>query len=317
MRSLTQALGFTAFTAVLSYVAVRWFASWAERRELLDVANVRSSHVHPTPRGAGVVIVAVTLAGAWIAQALLNPGQSWVPLAAFTVGGLLIATVSWRDDVSGVAVEVRLAAHVLSAAIAIWGIGYWREVDLPVAGTVQLGVAGIVLTALWIVGLINAVNFMDGIDGIAGTQAAIAASGWAILGAMTGQSLVVVVALLLAAGSTGFLINNWPPARVFMGDVGSAFLGYSLAVLPFFAAPLPAWSPAVAALLMWPFVLDSGGTFVVRLARGENVFAPHRSHLYQRLAETRDAHQSVTLLYGGLALGGAAIALAWVASLES
>ena len=317
MTPLASAFGFTAFTAILSYVAVRWFTGWAERRELLDVANSRSSHIHPTPRGAGVVIVAITLAGAWIGQAILNPGHSWGPLAAFTAGGLLIAAVSWRDDVSGVNVGVRLVAHALSAAIAIWGIGYWREADLPGAGTVQLGVAGIVASAVWIVGLINAVNFMDGIDGIAGTQATIAASGWAILGAMTGQGMLVVLALLIAAATTGFLINNWPPARVFMGDVGTAFQGYSLAVLPFFAAPVPAWSPVVATLLMWPFVLDSGGTFVMRLARGENVFAAHRSHVYQRLAATREAHQSVTLLYGGLALGGAAIALAWVASLES
>lgn len=312
-----QILACVASLAGISYVAVRSFAGWAQRRQLLDVANARSSHVRPTPRGAGIVIVALTLAGAWSWQFLSNSAPSAVPLAAFTAGAILIAAVSWRDDLAGVSVGVRLVSHSIAAAVAIWGVGYWREAELPLTGTFQLGGVGIVATGLWIVGLINAVNFMDGIDGLAGTQAVIAASAWAILGAWTGQSMVFVVGLLLAASTGGFLINNWPPARVFMGDVGSSFLGYSLAVLPFLSTNPPAWSLGVAALLMWAFVLDSGGTFLVRLVNGENVFAAHRSHLYQRLAARRRAHAPVTLLYGGLALGAAMLALVWVSSLEA
>jgi SAM-dependent methyltransferase len=168
-----------------------------------------------------------------------------------------------------------------------------------------------VLTLLWIVGLTNAYNFMDGIDGIAGCQAAIAGMGWCALGGWSGLPLVTVLGLLLAASSLGFLIHNWPPAKIFMGDVGSTFLGYSLAVLPILAAQSDPRLAVAGVLLVWPSVFDASFTFLRRLRRGENVFAAHRSHLYQRLVITGLSHRWVSSLYGALALIGLALACAW------
>jgi UDP-N-acetylmuramyl pentapeptide phosphotransferase/UDP-N-acetylglucosamine-1-phosphate transferase len=164
------------------------------------------------------------------------------------------------------------------------------------------------------VGLTNAYNFMDGTDGIAACQALAAGLGWALLGWQGGVPIVAGIGLLIACGSLGFLIHNWPPARIFMGDVGSAFLGYSLAVLPVmyfhFRKDSPG-APIVGLLLVWPFVFDTAFTFLRRLLRRENVFAAHRSHLYQRMSSARSGHARVALLYSGLALAGCALAQVW------
>jgi UDP-N-acetylmuramyl pentapeptide phosphotransferase/UDP-N-acetylglucosamine-1-phosphate transferase len=155
---------------------------------------------------------------------------------------------------------------------------------------------------------------MDGVDGIAGAQALVVGLGWAMLGWLGHQPHVSVMGMLLAGASLGFLIHNWPPARIFMGDVGSAFLGYTFAVLPLMAAHAPQADSRLAmvgALLLWPFVFDSGFTFIRRALRGENVFAAHRTHLYQRLVIAGHSHLFATALYAGLAVVGALLAVAW------
>jgi UDP-N-acetylmuramyl pentapeptide phosphotransferase/UDP-N-acetylglucosamine-1-phosphate transferase len=169
---------------------------------------------------------------------------------------------------------------------------------------------------LWIVGLTNAYNFMDGIDGIAGGQALVAGLGWALLGTVAGAPIVGGLGTLVSCSSLGFLLHNWYPAGIFMGDVGSAFLGYTLAVLPLlfsFSAGESAGAPVVGLLLVWPFVFDTGFTFLRRLWRRENVFATHRSHLYQRITSPRSGHGRVALMYSGLALAGGLLARVWSA----
>ena len=152
---------------------------------------------------------------------------------------------------------------------------------------------------------------MDGIDGIAGGQAVVAGLGWAALGWLSDQPLVGILGILLAASSLGFLGHNWPPARIFMGDVGSAFLGFTFAVLAVAAAQRDARLALAGVLLVWPFIFDACFTFLRRLRNGENVFAAHRSHLYQRLVIAGYSHRTVTLLYIGLAAWGAILAQLW------
>ncbi|HYK87754.1 MAG TPA: polysaccharide biosynthesis protein, partial [Acidobacteriota bacterium] len=178
------------------------------------------------------------------------------------------------------------------------------------------GWAGMPLCFLWIVGLTNAFNFMDGIDGIAGAQAIVAGAGWAALGWQSGQAVVAVLGVLVAFASLGFLSHNWPPARVFMGDVGSSFLGYTFAVLPLLQTHLsntgePGAIPAMGVLLLWPFVFDTAFTFASRLLKKENVFHAHKTHLYQRLVQAGHSHRSVTLIYAALALVGVALGEVW------
>jgi UDP-N-acetylmuramyl pentapeptide phosphotransferase/UDP-N-acetylglucosamine-1-phosphate transferase len=230
---------------------------------------------------------------------------------AFGVG--LIATVSWFDDLQTLPNRVRFAVHSLAAILAIIGLGYWDELNVPLLGQVHLGWVGLPITFLWIVGLTNAYNFMDGIDGIAGGQAVVAGLGWAILGIVTDQQFVSILGALLAATSLGFLFHNWPPARIFMGDVGSAFLGFSFACLAVIAANREPALAIAGVLLVWPFVFDTLFTFFRRLKNRENVFSAHRSHLYQRLVISGYSHRSVTLLYMGLNVLGLLLALLVIA----
>jgi UDP-N-acetylmuramyl pentapeptide phosphotransferase/UDP-N-acetylglucosamine-1-phosphate transferase len=300
----------------LSYLGVAGLRRWAEQGPMLDIPNNRSSHLRPTPRGGGLAIAVVTLGG-WLALGVTRRVELWPALLAYPIGAALIAGVSWIDDLRSLSNRVRFATHSLAAMLAIWSYGYWHTVRLPLVGDLGLGLFGPLLSFFWIVSLTNAYNFMDGIDGIAGSQAVVAGLGWAMLGWIAEQPMVGALGLLVASSSLGFLGHNWPPARIFMGDVGSAFLGYTLAVLPFVFGALPhtrgEWTelPIASILLVWPFVFDTTFTLLRRLSRGENVFAAHRSHLYQRLNIIGYGHRFVTLIYIGLAIIGAILALCW------
>jgi UDP-N-acetylmuramyl pentapeptide phosphotransferase/UDP-N-acetylglucosamine-1-phosphate transferase len=291
-----------------SYFGVALLRRWTERRQILDVPNERSSHQRPTPLGGGLAIVVTTLLGimlyAWIRVMPLTAEE-----LIFGVGAILIAGVSWLDDLRPLPNRIRFTVHAISAIIAMTGLGYLRILYLPFFGNFDLGWLGLPLTFLWIVGLTNAYNFMDGIDGLAGGQAVIAGLGWAGLGWLSSQRFVWLVGMLVAASGLGFLAHNWPPARIFMGDVGSAFLGYTFAVLAIVAAqsePQLAWA---GVFLFWPFIFDTSFTFLRRLLRGENVFSAHRSHLYQRLVILGLSHSQVTGLYLGMAALGGILAL--------
>jgi UDP-N-acetylmuramyl pentapeptide phosphotransferase/UDP-N-acetylglucosamine-1-phosphate transferase len=301
-------------TATFTWVLVRYLREVLGRR-LLDVPNERSSHTRPTPRGGGLAIVLVTLAG-WLAYALATAPGSWRILAAYAVGAGLIAAVSWLDDWRPLPAGLRLGAHGLGAAVALWGLGFWDAVDLPLLGPLRLGWLGVPLTFVWVVGLTNAFNFMDGIDGIAGGQALVAGLALSCLGWLCGQPLAAVLGLLLAASSLGFLLHNWAPARIFLGDVGSTFLGYTLALLPLMLRAGGAdrergWTLLAGVLVVWPFVFDSLFTLLRRLRKGENVLKPHRSHLYQRLVIAGCSHRAVALAYALLAVLGVSLALDW------
>lgn len=306
--SPTFLAGLGALGAVLAALGVAGLRRWAERRRVLDVPNERSMHAAPTPRGGGLVIVAILVIGLPLLWWRDAGKVSLFQLVGLTAGLLIVAAVSFRDDLRPVTVRTRFAAHALAAALAVAVTGGWRLVDLPFLGRLDLGPWGALLAFLWIVGLTNAYNFMDGIDGIAGVQAVVAGLGWATLGALAGQPLLASLGALIAGTSLGFLVHNWPPARIFMGDVGSASLGYLFSVMAVVAwAKTPAFAfPGV--LLVWPFVADASFTFLRRLVRGENVTQAHRSHLYQRLVLGGASPAGVALLYGALAALGATIA---------
>ena len=310
--------GEVLLTTVFSYLGVALIRWWAERRRILDIPNKRSSHTQPTPRGGGLAIVVATLVGVWLSHLGVAPAISWTRLAGFIIGAILIAIVSGVDDLHSLPGWLRFGVHSLGAVLAIVSFGYIQTVEVPFLFEWRLGWVGLPLTFLWIVGLTNAYNFMDGIDGLAGSQAVVAGLGWAVWGLWSKSPFVSMLGLLLAASSLGFLGHNWSPARIFMGDVGSAFLGFTYAVLPLlflFRAnngELVARAPLAALLFLWPFVFDTSFTFVRRALNRENVFAAHRSHLYQRLIISGHSHRTVTCLYIGLALVGVVVALIWV-----
>ena len=204
--------------------------------------------------------------------------------------------------------------------IAMLGLGYFKSVTIPLFGELHLGWFGIPITFLWILGLINAYNFMDGIDGFAGGVALAAGLGWMLLSSSNGgleNPLAFWMALAIAAGSLGFLGHNWPPARIFMGDVASTFLGFSFAVLPLMSAGRGADPLMFGTAILWTFIMDAGLTFLRRLAKREDVFAAHRTHLYQRLVISGIRPAIVSALFILLTLLGAGLSLAWAFGLHS
>lgn len=295
---------------LFSYLGVWIIRRFAEKRQLLDHPNERSSHSLPTPRGGGLAIVLlVTGTGLWfVNEASLSRNL------VFIACGLIIAFLGWRDDTHSLSPRVRFAVHGLVAAVSILGLGYFSSVTIPLFGVLQLGVVGIAITFFWIIGLINAYNFMDGIDGMAGGVAFAAGIGWFLLTSnipYLANSFVVWIALAIAASSLGFLVHNWHPAKIFMGDVASTFLGYTFAVMPLLASDKEGDALMLGTLLLWTIIMDAGVTFIRRALNHDNLLAPHRTHLYQRLVIGGYTHQSISGMYTILTIVALRFASEW------
>jgi Fuc2NAc and GlcNAc transferase len=290
------------------------------RRAILDVPNERSSHKTPTPRGGGLVIATVCL-GFYLLNAIFLGGV-FVP--GYFVGAALIALISWFDDLKSVPPAARFLVHAVAAGLAVFSLGGWPALSVPPAGEIKFGLFGSFIAVLWIVWLTNAYNFMDGIDGIAAMQALTAGVGWLLLGGFFAAETTSLLSGVLAFSSLGFLLHNWQPARIFMGDVGSAFLGYTFAVMPLLVAFEARQSSVIVQesrlgivmlagiLLVWLFVFDTVFTFFRRLLRGEKVWRAHRSHLYQKLVINGHSHQFVTLVYGLLSVSIVVSLFLWI-----
>ncbi len=285
---------------VITIIGVKAFRHWSIDRQLLDIPNDRSSHSHPTPRGGGVIICIVSLVTFGIYLIYTGETIKW----SFFAGALIVALISLIDDLKTISPLFRILFHSLAAGLVVFELGGFEKVYIPFYGTAVIGLAGYVFTFLWIVWLINAYNFMDGIDGIAATQAVTAGIGWCLIGFIYGAMDISFLGGVLAATSFGFLMLNWQPAKIFMGDVGSAFLGFSFAVLPLLCLKRvedfanAGFLPIIAVLLVWFFVFDSSVTFLKRLFRREKVWQAHREHIYQQLIISGSTHALVTALYG-------------------
>lgn len=315
-------------TAVVAALAVALVLRWA-RRALLDTPNARSSHSVPTPRGGGLGLWVGMLAGLATWRALGADVAPMPPAIAIAVIGI-VTLVSFLDDLASLPFRLRLLVHGVATAMMLWVLGPFELARIPLLGLYWAPLSGLLLSVLWCVGLTNAYNFLDGIDGIAATQGLVAGIAWAVIGQTVGNPTLLLLGGMIAAACLAFLPFNWSPARIFLGDVGSATLGMLFATLPLLAGGggrLPVWAPVAGVLAVWPFLFDAAFTFARRLARGENVFEAHRSHLYQRLVIAGWTHARTALLYGiaamlcgaaavGFAAGGAiGEAAAWVAAL--
>jgi Fuc2NAc and GlcNAc transferase len=259
---------------------------------VLDVPNARSSHGVPTPRGGGVAIVLVTTAGLLVlaVRDMIRPDLLWAVLG----GGFAIALVGFADDRRSLSATTRLAVHF---AAALWALAWLGGLPALRVGDhlVSFGWPGYLLGALGIIWTVNLFNFMDGIDGIAGSEAIFVALAGALLSVPLAGGGVASAALVFAAACGGFLLWNWPPARIFLGDVGSGYLGYVIVVLAIAAArdnPVALW---IWLILGGAFFVDATVTLVRRTLRNERVHQAHRSHAYQWLARRWGGHGRVTL----------------------
>ncbi len=275
--------------AVVATSAVRRYAI---NIKLLDVPNARSSHAVPTPRGGGIAIVLASLF-ACLSVFVLAPDQALPVTPLFAAA--LVALVGFVDDHAELPPIWRLLIQGFASALVVLSLGGLPA--LPVFGMQwDLGPAGYVLAWLFLVWLLNLFNFMDGIDGIAGVQTVTVCVMAAICHLIVGAAPAVTWAAWgLAAAAAGFLYWNWPPAKIFMGDAGSGFIGFFIATLALSAA----WGDGRLfwcwVLLMGVFVVDATVTLLRRMHRGEGVFTAHRSHGYQQASRHFKAHRPVTL----------------------
>jgi UDP-N-acetylmuramyl pentapeptide phosphotransferase/UDP-N-acetylglucosamine-1-phosphate transferase len=293
--------------AVLSHLGVSFIRRLALRHQILDHPKERSSHSISMPRGGGLAIVVLVLVTSlWFAnETELSRSLTYILL------GAILAWVGWRDDIYSLSPNFRFLVQGLIAIISMLVMGYFRVVRIPMLGDVDLGVIGIVLTFLWIIGMINAYNFMDGIDGMAGGVALSAGLCWIVLSSNVHNPFVFWVALSIAASSLGYLRHNWPPAKIFMGDVASTFLGYSFAVLPLLSADQSGDALTIGTLLMWTVIIDPGATFIGRLLKRENIYSRHRSHLFQRLVIGGYKQATISSLYIFLTLLAGLLSYEW------
>jgi len=283
-----------AAVALASWVGVALVRRYALSR-LLDVPNDRSSHSQPTPRGGGLGLTIAHLAGVIVSGRLGLIGTDVV--IALVGGGLLVAAIGFFDDHGHVHAAWRLLCHFLAF---IWAIG-WLGVLPPVDfgwGAIDLAWVGTLLLLLYLAWFVNLFNFMDGIDGIAALQALTMACAAAMLIAVADNDLREALPLwLLVAATGGFLLWNWPPARIFLGDVGSGYLGYALGALALWSVTRDLLTPWVWLILGGAFLADATVTLVVRAVHGDALAIAHRSHAYQRLSRHWRSHKRVTIAF--------------------
>lgn len=308
----------TVLTGVLAFIVsitlTGWFRRYALNGGLLDVPNERSSHDTPTPRGGGVAIVIAVLLSLPILGVLQI--AEWRTVYGLLAAGILAAGIGYADDRAQVPLLVRLFVQFAAAASVIVYVGYEPVLQAIPALNAFAWVGG-ALALLYLVWMLNLTNFMDGIDGIASVEAISVCVGTVLCvlfatrivdpladATTVGVQLLrrdsaIGIATVLAAATLGFLCWNWPPAKIFMGDAGSGFLGLLLGALSLVAGrvqPDLMWS---CAILAGVFVVDATTTLFRRIARREKFYHAHRSHAYQHAAQ-RYGHTRVTVTVGAI-----------------
>jgi UDP-N-acetylmuramyl pentapeptide phosphotransferase/UDP-N-acetylglucosamine-1-phosphate transferase len=280
------------------------------RRGLLDRPNERSLHSTPVPRLGGVAIALATWLGLGTVHALQRsmPGKFEV---AWLVTSSLVAALGLVDDLRPLRASARLLLQVACAVLFCLLAGIPRGISLVAPTMIVLPAA--ISFALWVffvVAVLNLFNFMDGMDGLAGTQALGAALGIGGAFAVSHQLPYVALCAVLAAASAGFLVHNFPPAKIFMGDAGSTFLGFSFAALALIGADLePGLPVSTFAFALAPFLLDGTLTLLRRVLKFEPIWKAHRTHLYQRAATAGRTHHDVLVAYALWIAAGAAAAV--------
>lgn len=295
----------------VSFLLSAWLTwrltSPTSRFYVVDHPNERSLHVRPTPRSGGIAILAAVVAGSvlqvwWSGN--IPDLVLWNGLAL-----LVVATVSFLDDRYRVSVIYRLVAHFMGAALLLMGGFSLRIIGLPEINWAYTGWVAAGVSMLFVVWMVNLYNFMDGMDGFAGGMAVIGFITFSLFGWLAGNEQFAAISAVVAAASAGFLCFNFPPARIFMGDVGSSTLGLLAASLSLWGVCdgiFPFWA---AVLVFSPFIADATVTLLRRLWMREMLWKAHKTHYYQLLVQGGWGHRKTVLLEYVIMFGCGATAL--------
>ncbi len=308
--AILRHLVFAAGLACVAAVVVRAMVSAG----VMDRPAARKAHTVPTPKGGGVGIVVAFLLGISVLYGFADFARlADAYFRGVVLAAVAIAVVADWDDLRDFPFVVKLGAQVGAALLAV-GTGLYVEVfNLPLLGPVDLGIWGAVVTVGWILFATNAMNFIDGLNGLVGGTVLVACAFLAVIAAGQEGWFVYFAALLLAASVAGFLPFNFPNARIFMGDVGSQFCGFVLAMLGVAAARFQAveMSFLLVPMLLAGVLFDVAFTLVRRALAGENVAQAHRGHLYQVAHRSGVDARAIAAVHWGFAALGGMVALAF------
>lgn len=284
---------------------------------VMDQPDARKAHTSPTPKGGGVGVVVAFMLGISVLYGFADFSRIADPyFRGLILASIAIAVVSYLDDLGDWPFIVKLGAQILAALAAIGSGLYVTEIRVPFIGAVELGWFGAAATLVWILFATNAVNFIDGLNGLAGGVSLLACMFLAFIAQSQGGWFVYFAAMVLGAGLVGFLPFNFPRARIFMGDVGSQFCGFVLAMLGVAAAR---FGGVEMSLLLVPMLLngvlfDVAFTLIRRLFNGDRLTQAHRSHLYQVAHRAGMDARLVAGVHWGFTVLGGLIAMAFVAA---
>ncbi len=293
---VTILLSFSAATG-LTLIVRRYVIE----RGLLDKETARSSHTGVVPRGGGLAIVSVSLIVSVLIWIFGNDHIETQSMAAMFVAIVGLGLVGWLDDKRLLKTSAKFGLLLFLTILIVYLVGSVNDPDL--AGMpLKLGVLAPIITGAWIFGLANSYNFMDGIDGLAGAQAGVAACTLGVWFALYDAHAIALFCYALMAACLGFLIWNWSPARIFMGDIGSLMLGGAFATLAVIGHNRYGIPIGAAAILFSIFIADTLATLIRRLAAGKKVWTAHREHYYQRAIQSGFKHHQVTITLTGFAI---------------
>lgn len=281
----------------------------------LDHPNQRSLHTEPTPRSGGVAILASALVGlgfAAVGYAFAPETKDVLPkgfasASVWIVGSIaLVTTVSFLDDRKGLPVGLRFGVQTFAAMIVVWGVGLTlSSIPIPAIGTVDLGWLAAPMSLLFLLWMTNLYNFMDGMDGFAGGMTAIGFGFLAYFAWRAAHPFMLLATTVLSMSALGFLVHNFPPARIFMGDVGSIPLGFTAGTLILLGLRDGLFDLWVPMMIFSPFILDATVTLLRRARRGARIWEAHREHYYQRLVLNGWSHRRTVMAeYGVMVSSG-------------
>ncbi len=277
---------------MISYISVGVIKKYSIKNKLIDIPNHRSSHTIPTPSGGGLSIAFLIL----LVVILLFLG-TWIQMdiaLALGIGGLIVVVTGWIDDRHQLPASWRAICYFIAAGWAVYCLGGAERIELGTQVLIPNYITTI-FAVFWVVWFTNLYNFMDGTDGLAASEAICVSLFSGLVFWNIGEKGLAIISFTILMSSCGFLHWNWPPAKIFMGDVGSCLLGFIFGVLSIMGESSGKFTMAIWSILLAVFIVDATLTLLMRLLKGEKWYSAHRAHAYQRWVQMGASHKKVLL----------------------